>query len=299
MRMKSLPAPIRGLSVLLTATFMYGFFGILSREVGYNIPLFYQNFIRAMIVLVLFSAYAVWKREWQPLSRSDLFWLTLRSVAGTAAFILFFMSVNVLPIGSVYFILYAGSLVGGYLLGMALFKERLTGTKILSFGIGLIGLAIIYQNGLAVTNILWTLVALFSGFMTSVWNVLAKKLPHSLSVAEITIVDNANAALISFALSLVLGEYWTVPDTSTPWLANIALGVLWTITPIFIVRGFRLLDASIASVIMLAEIVFAAIFAFLVYGEAITLATLIGGACIIAAVILPEYRQLVRLMRKR
>ena len=52
--------------------------------------------------------------------------------------------------------------------------------------------------------------------------------------------------------------------------------------------GFKYLEASIGSIILLAEILFAVFFGLILFQEAITLSIIGGGICIIVAMILPE-----------
>lgn len=277
----------------MLATAIYGLFGILSRWVGYSIPLFYQNAIRSLIVVGLFGIYMVIRRGWVQMPAEVVRWLVIRSLAGTIAFITFFIAINAMAISTTYFVFYVGSVLGGYTLGVTLFREKLTRIKIISFSVALIGLLIIYKTGLEFTNIIWLAMAIISGLSTSVWNIFAKKIPEQYSIAQISVVDNIFAVVFSVIGSVWLRETWVLPEFTPPWLANYTLGFFWTITPILVITGFRVLDASVGSVVMLAEIVFASIWAFLVFGEGLTGATLAGGILIVCAIILPEHKPLL------
>lgn len=291
--MVEISKPIKGLSALILATSMYGFFGILSRWVGYSIPLFYQNLIRSLIVVGLFGIYMLVKKGWIRIKPQVLLWLSVRSLAGTIAFITFFIAMNEMQISTAYFVFYVGCVIGGYTLGMLLFKEKITRIKIISFVIALAGLAVIFKSGLEFSSILWVVMAIISGLSTSVWNIVAKKIPETYSISQISVVDNVFAAGFSIIGSLVLKEIWIMPEFTQPWLANYALAFFWTLTPILVITGFRSLDASVGSVVMLMEIVFASLWAFLLFGEGLTPLTFFGGILIIAAIIIPEYRPLL------
>lgn len=134
-----------GVLSLLTATLLYGLFGVLSRTVGLSIPIFYQNFTRGLfasiLVGILFRKYESWKH----ISKHDWFWITTRSISGMVAFLCFFFAILSLPFGTTYFLFYGSSTLMGYLLGYFLFREHITPIKATALIVGILGLALVYR----------------------------------------------------------------------------------------------------------------------------------------------------------
>src|ERR1700744_1447293 len=125
--MNSKKIDIIGIISLLCASFIYGFFGILSRGIGVNqLPLYYTSGLRALFAALLLSFLLIYQRTWEKLNKKDLGIIVLRGICSVMSFIAFFVAFNYLPINIAYFIVYAGATLGGYLLGSILFKERLT-----------------------------------------------------------------------------------------------------------------------------------------------------------------------------
>jgi len=67
------------------------------------------------------------------------------------------------------------------------------------------------------------------------------------------------------------------------------MGSIFIITGQLIIYGFRHLEAQVGSIVMLMEIVFGLFLGFMLYDEVLSVTSLIGGALIIVAVVLPEF----------
>src|SRR3989344_6392214 len=288
---------LTGMGFLLTATLIYSFFGVLSRLIGFQIPLFYLTGLRSLFAALLLVIVLARNKVWKHLNRQELFWVLIRSAFGILAIITFFIAVNFLAIGTVYFIFYAGSTLGGYILGKILFKESLTRIKILSLGLSLFGLCLIYSVAIDSTLTLYAILSLVSGLATAAWNTFPKKIRHHYSAFQLTFLDNFCGAAIALIISLALQEQWTVPNLSMPWGLNALFASLFIATGWLVVNGFRRLAAQIGSLVMLSEALFAVILGFLLYQETIAPLTVVGGVVILFAIILPEYKAVRTLLQ--
>lgn len=273
---------------MLASTVLYGLFGILSRTVQFTIPLFYQNWTRALVAAIIAYIFLKALRQQKPLRRRDLGWIIARTLAGNIAFLSFFVSIINIPMGTAYFIFYGGSTIGGYLLGYLLFKERITVIKGIALVLAMSGLSLIYSINITSFAPMYLLLGLIAGIGTAVWNIFSKKVSEYYSAIQLTFIDNLFSFILYAVLSVVLHEAWMMPNLSAPWIASISLGILFVATGQLVVYGFKHLDAQIGSLVMLAEILFAILFGFIFYQESVRLLTLIGGICIVSAIILPE-----------
>lgn len=64
-----------GIFSLLFATFTYGFYGILARFIGLELPLFYQTGMRAFVAAILVGVIVLLKRSWVRLNKKDSYWM--------------------------------------------------------------------------------------------------------------------------------------------------------------------------------------------------------------------------------
>ncbi len=283
------PSPmLKGVANLLTATFLYGLFGVLSRTVGLTIPIFYQNVTRNLVAVVILTIIVGAQRAWKPVTKRDLRIMIVRSLAGGVAFLSFFYTIINVPFGASYFLFFAGSVLFGYVFGHYWFSEHLTKIKIVSLVCAILGLLLVYQVNIAVVSPLYFGLAILAGATTAVWDVISKKISGSYAASYISFWDESIAIVLYTVLSVVTREPWSLPALTAPWMASLGIGVLFVATGILVVNGFKYVEAQIGSIILLAEILFAIFFGWLIYGETISLLTLVGGAFIITAIVLPE-----------
>ena len=278
----------RGAGYLLTAAFIYGFFGVLSRAVGLTIPIFYQNATRGIVATIILTFIVSAQRAWKPVSLRDFWILLIRQIAGSAAFLSFFYTIIKIPFGASYFLFYAGSTLFSYIFGHFWFSEHLTKLKIICLFLALSGLLLVYQVNTSIVSPFYFALAVFAGATTAVWDVISKKISGSYSASYISFWDDALSSIMYVALSLIAGEHMSMPTLTVPWMASLGIGVCFVATGMLMVNGFRYIEAQIGSIILLAEIPFAIFFAWLAYGETISLLTAVGGSLIVAAIILPE-----------
>ncbi|PXX39836.1 MULTISPECIES: DMT family transporter [Aquitalea] len=172
-----------------------------------------------------------------------------------------------------------------------LLQEKLTRTGWLLVGLSLAGcLIILYRPGLlegaALLSQRYEWLALSGGISFALGNVLSKRarnLPVPVKSATIWF-GVALMGLIALASRQQLGA---VLDTSLPaWLLLALLGMTLLATSIISQHGVSLLPASQAMTLMLLELVFAALSAYWLAGERMSLQEWLGGALIAAASLL-------------
>lgn len=277
-----------GVSSLLAATLLYGMFGVLSRVVGLSIPIFYQNATRSILASLILFVLVSREHSWKQLSAKEWRIVIIRNIMGSIAFLTFFYTVIAVPLGVSYFLFYGALTITGFILGHIWFSEHLTRIKLLSLILAISGMLLVYQVNVSTIPLLYVGLAIISGIATSVWNTMSKFLSDAHSASTISFYDNALSIVSYTALSILFHEPIALPALTVPWAASLSLGVLFVATGNLVVLGFKNLEAQVGSIIMLAEILFAIIFGWVFYHEAVGPLTLIGGAFIVAAIALPE-----------
>jgi drug/metabolite transporter (DMT)-like permease len=132
--------------------------------------------------------------------------------------------------------------------------------------------------------------AFIAGVGTGTWNTFSKKISGRYSDIQLNFTDFSFSCVFMLALSLLFREQWVAPALNLLWLANALFIVMFISTGQLIVYGFRRLDAQAGSLIMLTEVLFGIVLAYLFYREIPSVWAFVGGAFIITAIVLPEIR---------
>lgn len=274
----------QGITALVSAGFVYAGIGILSKFVGYDLPLFYQNWTREVVAVVLL----LWAiRFWKPVAPQHRPWLFFRGVAAIVSFLTFFVAINAMPINITYFVFYAGSTIGGFFLGNKLFGEKMTAIRWSSLGLSFFGLSLVYGVSIETQNPVFLLSSFISGISASFWNISSKKIV-GYHAAQMSFIDGMIQLIVYFAISVVLREPWPLTQVSLTQGASLAIGACFVITGLLMVYGFRRLDAQIGSLLLLSEALFVIVMGNFFFHEVPSVMAIIGGSVIIVSMILPE-----------
>lgn len=281
--------PLLAAISLAGAAFLYSFFGVLTRTVGFDLPIFFASFTRDLLGASILLLPLFFAKKFQKVNKADWPWLFLRTCGGVLGFLGSYYAFYYLPIGTAYFIFYGGSTVTGFLLGVFLFKEKMSLFEGLSLGLSLIGLVMIYSIGGVDMKLLpYVVWALLGGVGAGVWNTFSKKVSDNYSATQLNGLDFAIFTLIMGSISLFQGETWSLPNLNSAWIGSLVFATMFVITGQLIIYGFKYLDAQKGSLIMLLEVVFGAVIGFLFYKEVLSFGTLIGGLLILLGAILPQ-----------
>ena len=124
---------------------------------------------------------------------------------------------------------------------------------------------------------------LFGGFMFALVNVLVRKdQSHSIEVKSMAIC--LGAALVGFGCMFVMGSSWASSEmTGHTWFLLLSVGLIMFTMSIVLQYGLTHTPANQAIVILLFELVVAAIAAYFLVNEAMSLKEWLGGMMIISA----------------
>ena len=280
---------MKGLSSIVIASLMYSFFGVFAKIIGFKLDLFYAGFSRGVFALIIMSPYLFVKGNWLSVSRRDWVWIGVRAFFGAmVAFIANYYAFYNLAIGTAYFIFYAGSTIGGYFFGKVLFAETLGLKKIISLILCIIGMITIYASNAEIGAPFYMFLAFIGGSAPAVWNTFSKKVSGKYSAYQLNFLDMLFATLFFLMFSLSAQEAWILPEVNEIWVANALFSLMFVFTGQLIIWGFKYLEAQIASIVLLAEIIFGIIFGYLFFQETLTAFTIIGGLIVIIAIIFSE-----------
>jgi drug/metabolite transporter (DMT)-like permease len=279
-----------GAGSLLLSAFIYSFFGVLTRAVGFSLPLFYSSWVRNLLMLAILAIPLFVAKKWINVNRRDFIWIFIRSCGGLTSFVGSYVSFFYIPLGVALFIFYASSAIGGYIFGKILYHEKLTKIKIFSLILALSGLFLVNSVDFPKEHLIYALYAFLGGIGNAVWCTFSKKVSDKYSSLQLNFLDTINFIIIPFSLSIIIREKWVAPQFSMLWFYMLLFVLMFIATGQLMVRGFKFLDAQIGSLIMLSEIIFGVILGFILFKETLSLMTLFGGSLIILAIALPEVK---------
>jgi len=278
----------RGSSLILTSAFFYGTYGIWSRIMGSAFGEFSQAWSRGLILLI-FVLVLNWRLKiFKPLQKRDLPWLVAIGLAGGLNQAPYYFGFQNLSIGTATLLFYAALVVGGYILGKVFFGEKMTLIKILGLILAITGMTFIFQFELEATQFWAATLTVIAGMLGSITVILPRKLVGAYPEFQIMVSYFLAQIFFNGILSFIFQNSLPPITNITPWLGQFAYAGAMLLANWAAIEGYRQLDASLGSLIGLAEIIFGVVFGILLFGEALSKGIIVGSLVIILAAALPH-----------
>ncbi len=240
-------------------------------------------------------AISVWRpRVWGQLARHPtLVWMMLAAGATNAAFNWGVMTGNVVRVVLLFYLMPAWSL----LLARWLLREPISVSALMRIVVALAGAAIVlWQPG---TTIPWPAslpdwLGVAGGASFALLNVLVRR-ERAIPAAARALSGFIGGVVVAGVLAVVLmtlGRIAPPPPPAPGWIAGqLGLAMALLLGNLALQFGAARLPAAITAVVMLSEVLFAAVSASWIGGETIAARTLVGGALIVAATLLAAWAQ--------
>lgn len=283
------------LFIVLSALF-FGSYGIWSKLMAGFFGEFNQAGIRGLLISIILVIIGVLGKKFKKIDKKDLLWFLLISLAGGLNQAPYFYAFEKLEVGTATMLFYASLTIGDFIWGKLFFKEKMTPIKIGSLILAMIGMGFIYGIKLS-GGIPPLFMAILAGLMGATEVVFTKKISSKYSTIQILIFIFGTMFICNTFISLFLGETIPVLTLNKAWLGQLGytlsmLGALYSV-----VIGFKYLEASIAALIGLLEIVFATIFGVFFFKEILSFGILSGGGLILLSAALPEINSLKKVSK--
>lgn len=280
----------RGYALVLLAASLWATLGIIYKYLAniYGLPPLAVAGLRAGLGgLLLLAGLAVLRRSWLRLSRPALRVVLVYGVFGIALFYATYINA-ILAVGvAVAAVLLYTAPAWVAVIAWRFLGERLTRTHLAALLLTLVGAALVaqvYQPGqlrLSALGIVW---GLLSGLAYGLWSVFNKvgvryTNPWTLQCYGM-LVGSAVLLLIQPAAPWVAA---LSDPAAIGWLALLALGPTVGASVAY-AAGVRAVPVSVASLVATLEPVLAALLAYLVLGETLSMGQIVGGSLILLAV---------------
>ncbi len=200
-----------------------------------------------------------------------------------------------MDIGTATLLFFTTFLLTMYVVGFFFLKESFTKVKIVSFFMALVGLYVIFSFSLEKFTFLAALMAVLGGIASGGEIAFSKKLSSAYSPLYLTALSWLIIIPTNRFFSVLLGEKQLAPSFDIAWLWQLCYTISSLLAFWFLVTGLKYLDASVAGLLGLLEIVFSIAFGVVIFGEILTGRVILGAIIILFASSLPHIKELVKI----
>lgn len=285
---KSIRLKRQGAFLIVLSTMAFGSYGVWARLIGQSLGIFYQSWVRALLIALVLLPILLYKKELISVKRKDWGWLAVFLVFTSLTQAPIFYAYNHMDIATAALIYFVTTLVTMYVVGFTFLREKLDAVKSISFLIACVGLFFMFSISLKQFSLLAASMALLNGIASGGELAFSKKLTNEYSPLFVVWTSWVIIALTNALVSLLIGEHLVLPGFSLPWLY---LGG-YAIASIFgfwlVIAGMKYVEASISGLLGLLEVIFSVTFGTLLFGEALTFKVAVGAGLILLAAALPH-----------
>ena len=246
----------KGIGFILISAFFYGSYGVWSRLMASSFGEFSQAWTRGLLLMIVILLLNFKLRILKPIRRQDLPWFVIIGLAGGLNQAPYYFGFKHLSIGTATLLFYAALVIAGYLIGKIAFNEKLTRIKIISLILALLGMIIIYKFTLVPDQFLAAGFTILAGLMGGCSAVLPKKLSGTYKELQIMLSYFIVMVMANSILSIIFHDPLPSYKETSVWLAQIGYAVAMLVANWSVIEGFKHIEASVGSLIGLAEIIF-------------------------------------------
>jgi len=271
----------RGALLMLTSALAFSAMTVFVKLAGERLPSQEIVFARALISLAL--SYALIRRAGLSPWGHDRKWLWFRGLLGFAGLSCVYGAVTHLPLAEATVLQFLHppitALLAGFFLGEAI-SRRIIGASVLSLcGVALVARpSILFGDTATPLDPLWVGVALGGAFFSAAAYVVVRRL--SADEDPLVIVFYFPLVTVPAALPALANQF--VWPLGLEWLWLLGVGIATQIGQVSLTRGLGWLPASRGTALSYLQVVFAAIWGVLVFGDQPDALTVLGGGLVIA-----------------
>ena len=280
----AMPGPVRGRLWITVSTALFAFTAIIIRDLSAEVDSFEIAFFRNVFGVVFMMPWLIGAGVTRLRTRR-LGHYVLRAVAATGAQLCWFTAVTIMPLAKATALNFTAPLFA--VIGAALILGESVGRRrVMAVLVGFVGAAIIVRPGIEAFTPAAAIV-----LSASLFQALTQLAARSLSSTE---SPNLIVLYLSLMMTPMTGVaallVWVTPSwQALGWLA--AIGLVSTLGQQALVRGFRAAEASVVAPFNYGRLIFAALLAYLFFGEVADLWTWVGATVIFGATVYTARRE--------
>lgn len=250
----------------------------LMRKMTLEMDSFEAQFLRYLFGLVVMLPFLV--REgfaaYKPRNMAGQWW---RGAVHATALSLFFFALPHVPMADMTSILFTSPIFT--LIGAAVvLREKVTTARWLAAGLGFLGVIVVVWPHLSGQGAgVWSLVMLAASPFFAASFLITKALTRTDSPNTIVMWQNVTVTIFALPLAVL---NWVSP-TPAQWAFFLLCGLLGSAAHMCMTRAFSLADISATQPVRFLDLIWSAMFGFMLFGESPTVSALIGGSIIVAS----------------
>lgn len=267
----------KGVLYMILATFIFSVMNVLVKYVD-NIPAIEIILFRSIVSFIMSGA-TLGLKKINPLGKNRKI-LFIRGLAGAIALIMFFTTLQEIPLASAVTIMFLGPIFTA-ILGVWIVKEKVFPWQWVFFAVSFLGIVMIKGFDPRISPYMALLgvgAAFFSG--------VAYNMIRKLKTSEHPLVIIFYFPLVTLP---IVGAYsyfnWVQPQ-GMEWLLLIAIGILTQFAQYFMTRSYQTEDLSKVANINFIGVLYALGFGYVLFEESFNLLTYLGMTCVMLGVIL-------------
>lgn len=270
------PGPVRGMALMLLATFlsavMIGCARAVSAEIHPNEITFFRSIVGFLVFVPIFFRHGL-----EPLRTRRIGLHATRGVIHAAASLLFYLGVAMSPLAKVTALFFSAPLFAA-LLALLVLRETVHARRVAAIAAGFAGTLIVMRPGTGAFDAgAYVIVA-----SAALWG-LALAIIKALSRTESSLTMTLYMGIFMTPISLVAAvPYWQTPNLEQlAWL--IAVGVLGGLDHWVLAQAYKEADMTAVLPLDFTRLLWTSLIGYLAFAEVPDAWTWIGGAVIFAA----------------
>ncbi|WKZ48309.1 MAG: DMT family transporter [Anaerolineales bacterium] len=274
---------LTGILLIALSAAAFGTLAIFGRFVyAAGMDTFTVLFLRFSIAAVLMAVLLAARHESLPRGRTLIQLIGMGALGYVGQSFLYLTAIKYASAGLVALLLYLYPCIV-MILSAFIFRERITGTKILALGLALVG------TGLTVDpsggQLSGALMAIAAAVIYSVYIIVGANVMKHVSAAQSSTVIFASAGAVFGTITLINGAHF--PAAPNGWYSMIGIVLISTVVPVVaFLTGLELIGPTNAATLSTLEPVVTVLLAAWLFHERLSPIALLGGGLILVAVIL-------------
>lgn len=274
---------LTGILLIALSAAAFGTLAIFGRFVyAAGMDTFTVLFLRFSIAAVLMTVLLAARRESLPRGRTLIQLIGMGALGYVGQSFLYLTAIKYASAGLVALLLYLYPCIV-MILSAFIFRERITGTKILALGLALVGTGLtIDPSGGQLSG---ALMAIAAAVIYSVYIIVGANVMKHVSAAQSSTVIFASAGAVFGTITLYNGAHF--PTAPNGWYSMIGIVLLSTVIPVVaFLTGLEMIGPTNAATLSTLEPVVTVLLAAWLFQERLSPIALLGGGLILVAVIL-------------
>lgn len=263
---------------MLFATFCFALMNVFVKMVP-NIPAVEVVFFRSVVSLVLSYIFLAHQRVnvWG----NNKVILLLRGASGAVALIMYFTTLQVMPLASAVTIQFLSPIFTS-ILGIFIVREKVYTPQWFFFLLAFVGVVIIQGFDPRISTFY-----LILGLLAAVGSGLAYNFIRKLKTSEHPLVIVFYFPLVTLPITGIYSAFnWVQPESWKQWLILLLIGILTQIAQFFMTKAYQAEELSKVASLKYLGIIYALGFGWVFFDEQFNLMTYLGMAIVLLGVVL-------------